>query len=62
MVELVEPFVVKLRSRSYPSLRLSSHSFPEETHQSVDAGAVSRGINRCSRRDELAERSGYPPK
>ena len=44
MVELVEPFVRTLSSRSYPSLDLTSHIFPGETHASVPPMVMSRGL------------------
>ena len=44
MVELIEPFVRTLSSRSYPSLDLTSHIFPGETHASVPPMVMSRGL------------------
>ncbi len=44
MVELVEPFVARLVSRKYPNLRLASHIFADENHNSVYPAAVSRGL------------------
>lgn len=44
MVEVIEPFVEKLSSRAYPSLDLTLHIFPGETHGSVPPMTVSRGL------------------
>jgi predicted alpha/beta superfamily hydrolase len=44
MVELLGPFAKALRDRRYPGLQLSSHVFPDETHMSVPATIVNRGL------------------
>lgn len=44
MVELLEPFAKALAGRGYPSLRLSWHVFPGETHSSVMPMIASRGL------------------
>jgi predicted alpha/beta superfamily hydrolase len=44
MVEVVEPFVDALAGRSYPSLNLTVHIFPGETHGSVPPMIISRGL------------------
>ena len=44
MVEVIEPFVERLSSRDYPSLDLTLHVFPEETHGSVQPMTASRGL------------------
>ena len=44
MVEVVEPFVDVLAGRSYPSLDLTLHIFPGETHGSVPPMVISRGL------------------
>ncbi|MGH8323012.1 MAG: alpha/beta hydrolase, partial [Steroidobacteraceae bacterium] len=44
MVELLEPFAERLRQRAYPSLKLTSHVFPGEHHNSVYPSAISRGL------------------
>lgn len=49
MLEAVEPFVRILRSRNYPSLNMSFHVFPEETHGSVPPMVISRGLRELFR-------------
>ncbi len=44
MVEVVEPFVETMAKRSYPSLDLTLHIFPDETHGSVPPMVISRGL------------------
>ena len=44
MAEITPEFVEKLQSRSYPNLRICCHNMPDETHMSVAAGALSRGL------------------
>ena len=44
MVEVIEPFVDRLRGRGYPSLDLTLHIFPGESHGSVPPMTISRGL------------------
>ena len=44
MLEVVQPFVEVLSRRPYPSLDLTFHVFPEETHASVPPMVISRGL------------------
>ncbi|MBX3145194.1 MAG: alpha/beta hydrolase [Gemmatimonadales bacterium] len=44
MVELLEPFAKALAGRRYPSLRMTSYIFPDETHASVMPMIASRGL------------------
>ena len=44
MIEIVEPFIDVLTGRSYPSLDLTLHIFPGETHGSVPPMVISRGL------------------
>jgi len=46
MVEILHPFLETLRGRGYPSLELSSEVFPDETHNSVPALNLSRGLRK----------------
>ncbi|MEZ4584802.1 MAG: alpha/beta hydrolase-fold protein [Gemmatimonadales bacterium] len=46
MVGLIEPFGRTLAGRKYPSLRLATHVFPEETHSSVMSMIASRGLRQ----------------
>ena len=47
-------FFQQLRSRQYPSLRLTWHEFPAESHQSVIAASVTRGLRTVFDRSEPA--------
>lgn len=42
-----------LRGRNYPSLDLTHHVFPEETHMSVYSGAVTRGLRTVFRQQVI---------
>lgn len=44
MAEITPEFVDKLRGRSYPSLQIACHNFPDETHMSISAPGLGRGI------------------
>ncbi len=44
MVENLEEFAGTLSGRGYPSLELTSHVFPDETHTSVLPATLSRGL------------------
>ena len=44
MVGGVQQFAAQLRARNYPSLRLTSHVFEDETHTSVIPAALSRSL------------------
>ncbi len=44
MVELIEPFAKTLAGRKYPSLRVTTHVFPGESHSSVMPMIASRGL------------------
>ena len=44
MVELIDLFVASLGGRGYPSLDLTYHVFPGETHASVPPMVISRGL------------------
>jgi predicted alpha/beta superfamily hydrolase len=44
MVEVIEPFVERLRGRGYPGLDLTLYLFPEETHASAPPMTLSRGL------------------
>jgi predicted alpha/beta superfamily hydrolase len=43
-IENMKKMTELLLSRNYPSLRLETHIFDNETHASCNAGAVSRGL------------------
>jgi predicted alpha/beta superfamily hydrolase len=44
MVEVVEPFVERLRTRNFAGLHLECNVFPDENHQSVYPAVLSRGL------------------
>jgi predicted alpha/beta superfamily hydrolase len=44
MAEITPVFVNKLKSRGYKNLKIHCHNMPDETHLSVGAGALSRGL------------------
>lgn len=42
--ELISALAEKLRTRSYPNLRILAHNVPDETHMSVPPAAICRGL------------------
>ena len=44
MAEITPVFVDKLKLRGYKNLKIHCHNMPDETHTSVGAGALSRGL------------------
>jgi predicted alpha/beta superfamily hydrolase len=44
MASITPEFADKLKSRNYPGLTIDCYNFPDETHMSVGAGALSRGL------------------
>jgi hypothetical protein len=44
MVEIVVPFAERLAARGYKNFEISHHIFEGETHNSVYAPALSRGL------------------
>jgi predicted alpha/beta superfamily hydrolase len=44
MAEITPTLADKLKSRNYPGLKIHCHNLPDETHMSVPACAISRGL------------------
>jgi len=44
MASITPEFADKLKSRNYPGLTIDCYNLPDETHMSVGAGALSRGL------------------
>ncbi len=44
MAEITPVLAEKLKARNFPSLRVTCHNMPDETHLSVPAGGISRGL------------------